>query len=80
MKIGDIIERRNLLGFKGILIKKMYDLSEANNIVGQLSLYPQEECIYWKILWFKHPFETVPLIDGAMENDIVKMRRKKNEV
>ena len=77
MKIGDIVEQKSMLGFKGILLEQMFTLPAALD-GAQLSLYDRNEWSYWKVLWFQHPFERVPQIQGVMERELVK-RQKKNK-
>jgi hypothetical protein len=75
MIIGDVVERKEVLGFKGILLQQMYMLPDTLDET-QLSLYPREQWSYWKVLWFKHPFERVPTIDSVLGKDIVKIQKK----
>ena len=55
MNIGDMVERKEILGYRGILLEQMYMLPET--IDSQLSLYEDEQWSYWKVLWFKHPYQ-----------------------
>ena len=42
MKIGDIVEQKSMLGFKGILLEQMFTLPETLDDA-QLSLYDRNE-------------------------------------
>tara|TARA_Y100001963_G_scaffold114238_1_gene158374 strand:+ start:265 stop:516 length:252 start_codon:yes stop_codon:yes gene_type:complete len=75
MNIGDLVERKDVLGYKGILLHQLYMMPEES----QLSLYEKESWSYWKILWFQHPYETVPLVDGAIERDLYKVEKKRKK-
>tara|TARA_R110000744_G_scaffold36139_9_gene83630 strand:+ start:3550 stop:3804 length:255 start_codon:yes stop_codon:yes gene_type:complete len=75
MKIGDIVEHKSILGFKGILLEQMYTLPDTLDQI-QLSLYPRDDWSYWKVLWFQHPFETIPQVQGAMERELIKPQKK----
>ncbi len=75
MNIGDVVERKEVLGFKGILLQQMYMLPNSLD-ESQLSLYPREQWSYWKVLWFKHPYEQVPKIDSVMGKDVVRIQKK----
>ena len=77
MIIGDIVEHKSMLGFKGILLEAMFILPDTMDDA-QLTLYPRDDWTYWKVLWFQHPFERVPQIQGVMERELVK-RQKKNK-
>ena len=76
MNIGDMVERREILGYRGILLEQMYMLPET--IDSQLSLYKDEQWSYWKVLWFKHPYENPPVVDGQMSRDLMKIRKGKH--
>ena len=78
MKIGDIVEQKSILGFKGILLAQMFTLPAALD-GAQLSLYDRNEWSYWKVLWFQHPFEQVPRVEGVMEREIVKPQKKNKD-
>lgn len=78
MKIGDIVEHKNILGFKGFLLKRMYTLPDAIDSV-QLSLYNRDDWSYWKVLWFQHPYEQVPRVEGVMEREIIKPQKKRKK-
>jgi len=41
-------------------------------------LYNDEQWSYWKVLWFKHPYENPPIVDGQMSRDLVKIKGKHN--
>ena len=77
MKIGDIVEHKSILGFKGILLEAMFILPDTFNEI-QLSLYPRDDWTYWKVLWYKHPYESSPQVQGVMERELIK-RQKKNK-
>ena len=76
MNIGDMVERKEILGYRGILLEQMYMLPET--IDSQLSLYNDEQWSYWKVLWFKHPYENPPIVDGQMSRDLIKIKGKHN--
>jgi len=78
MKIGDVVEQKSMLGFKGILLEQMFTLPETLDNP-QLSLYDRNEWSYWKVLWFQHPFEQVPRVEGVMEREIVKPQKKNKD-
>ena len=78
MKLGDIVERKNVLGFKGILIEKIYALPETLD-PPQLSLYDRHEWSRWKVLWFKHPYEAAPCVHGVMEKNLYKSPQRSDD-
>jgi hypothetical protein len=78
MIIGDVVERRDVLGFKGLLLEQMYTLPETFDEI-QLTMYPRTDWSYWKVLWFQHPFEKVPCIEGVMQRDILKAQKKNKD-
>ncbi len=78
MKIGDIVDQKRMLGFKGILLEQMFTLPAALD-GAQLSLYDRNEWSYWKVLWFQHPFEQVPRVEGVMEREIIKTQKKNKD-
>ena len=78
MKIGDIVEQKSMLGFNGILLEQMFTLPAALD-GAQLSLYDRNEWSYWKVLWFQHPFEQVPRVEGVMEREIIKTQKKNKD-
>ena len=78
MKIGDIVGQKSMLGFKGILLEQMFTLPAALD-GAQLSLYDRNEWSYWKVLWFQHPFEQVPRVEGVMEREIIKTQKKNKD-
>jgi hypothetical protein len=67
-----------MLGFKGILLEQMFTLPAALD-GAQLSLYDRNEWSYWKVLWFQHPFEQVPRVEGVMEREIIKTQKKNKD-
>jgi len=75
MKTGDIVESKSMLGFKGILLAQMYTLPDTLDET-QLALYPRNDWSYWKVLWFQHPFEVVPQVQGVMERELIKPQKK----
>ncbi len=78
MKIGDIVEQKSMLGFKGILLEAMFILPDTMDDA-QLTLYPRNDWTYWKVLWFQHPFEQVPRVEGVMEREIIKTQKKNKD-
>ncbi len=80
MNVGDIVERKEILGYKGILLDRLYTLPEYNGLSQlQLNLYKRDPMSFWKVLWFKHPFEEVPQIDGLLESDLIRVMKKEGK-
>ena len=72
MNIGDMVERREILGYRGILLEQMFMMPEHADT--QLNLYDDEDWSFWKVLWFKHPYpEGQPYTDYAKERVLVKL-------
>ncbi len=78
MNIGDIVEHKSMLGFKGILLKELFTLPDTFDHA-QLSLYDRNDWSCWKVLWFKHPFETMPQVQSVMERELIKPQKKRKK-
>ena len=74
--LGDMVERREILGYRGILLEQMFMMPEHADT--QLNLYDDEDWSFWKVLWFKHPYENPPIVDGHLSRDLMKIRKGKH--
>ena len=63
MNIGQLVEYKNILGFKGILLAKLpSDVTTFAEPPRQLEL----EFEKWKVLWFKHPYENKLVVEDVL--------------
>ena len=64
MNIGQLVEYKNILGFKGILLAKLpSDVTTFAEPPRQLELEFFEK---WKVLWFKHPYENKLVVEDVL--------------
>ena len=68
MNIGQLVEYKDMLGFKGILLGKLpSDVTTYADPPRQLELEFREK---WKVLWFKHPFENKPFVEEVLQHSL----------
>ena len=73
MNIGDMVERREILGYRGILLEQMFMMPEHADT--QLNLYDDEDWSFWKVLWFKHPYgDEGPMVDTQFAGTLERIK------
>jgi len=71
MNEGEMVSRTDILGYKGILLKKLKEEPPDWARDKQLRLdYGSDN---WKVFWFQHPFSKHPIVDVMPEKLLKKI-------
>ena len=71
MNMGQLVEYKDITGFKGVLLKKLpNDVTTYADPPRQLELEFHEK---WKVLWFKHPFENKPVVEEVLQHSLKRL-------
>ena len=76
LKVGDLVRRNDVLDFKGFLLQELQLVKDNSQL--ELDYAKKHKLSYWKVLWFKHPYENPPIVDGHLSRDLMKIRKGKH--